>query len=194
MTLIPLKYATLLCSVSVLFFSACQQDAGSDTIYTEMGDTIRGAGEYNDYLVSEQDKIVYALLSLSEKYPTRDSSVVFKTFDSLMVILESSYENVKSLAPYDSDSSLRDATLELFEFYREIFNEEIKQITKLTVIHEDSVTTEDVNKMDSLSYNLTLKEQKADGIFQYIQNQFAEKHNLVFGEDILQNLDLNDSL
>ena len=93
-------------------------------------------------------------------------------------------EEIKGMPPYKGDSSLRNAAIRSFSFYKKVFEEDYMDIIRIR--KKDDITQEDVDEMDRIVKKITKEEEGYDKSFDNAQNEFAKKNKMRLRENEVQ--------
>ncbi len=160
----------------LLLAAACGKK--SERVSTADGQQLEGPAAYNDYLVSQQNRIIQRFRKLNTAYESYDREKIESARQSLIATIDSVIAEVEELPPYEGDIELRDAALEMFRYYGELSENELKDIGDLLAKGESEIREEDVDEMDRL-YNQFRKEIKSYEIrFADAQRAFANQHGM----------------
>jgi len=160
----------------LLLIVACGKKEFS--VITPEGQKLEGPAAYNDYLVSEQNLIIQRFSALNKAYESYDKDKIEGAREALLHEIDGVIANVEKLPPYEGDTELRDAALEMFQYYRQLTEKELKEIGDLLSKGENQITEADIDEMDRL-YNRFRKEIKSYEInFADAQRAFANKYGM----------------
>lgn len=168
----------------VVLITACQtkQKVESEVI-TKDGDTLVGPGAYNDYLVSRQEMIISGIVDLGNSFQSFDSTRIMGAYNHLNEQIDRSITQVQALKPYEGDTLLKPATLQLFRFYKDVSGNQYKAITSIILQGPHEITQSDLNTIDSLTQSIARSEAHVDSIFEIAQHKFARHYNMVILEN-----------
>ncbi len=156
--------------------AACGKNEYSVT--TAEGQKLEGPAAYNDYLVAEQNRIIKRFSELNKAYESYDREEIDQARQALLNEIDEVIAAVEKLPPYEGDTELRDAALEMFTYYRQLSEQELKSIGDLLSKGENELTESDIDEMDRL-YNRFRKEIKSYEInFADAQRAFANKYGM----------------
>ncbi len=142
------------------------------------GQELQGPAAYNDYLVAEQNRIIQRFSELNKAYESYDRDEINRARQALLKEIDEVIATVEKLPPYEGDTALRDAALEMFRYYRQLTEKELKSIGELLSKGEERITESDIDEMDRL-YNRFRKEIKSYEIsFSDAQRAFANKYGM----------------
>lgn len=138
--------------------------------------------DYNDAIVNEQNKIIEHILSMSNS--AFDITIAEAHRLNIIEQCDASIAVVESMQPFEGNSELRDAALNLFRFYREIASLEFREMLEL--LDKDEVTDVEYDALNLIDQRIAVKEAPLDAAFQKAQKQFSEKHNLMLQKNQFQ--------
>lgn len=148
--------------------------------------TERSAIAYNDSIVNIQEGIIRQFLDLGNKFETFDSAIIYIAYQNLQEVVDNSIEDISALGSFKNESYLRDAATDLFEFYKEVLNNEYKVILEVMTKGAEYITDYDTALLDSLAQVITIKEEKQDEKFSLAQEKFAKQFDVQIKENELQ--------
>lgn len=149
------------------------------------GVTYKNPQAYNDYIISRQTSLVQKVLDFSKVVETSlDSADQF--LDSYEKQAGAMLEDIKGMPPYREDSTLRDAAIQSFTFYKKVFGIDYKRLVEIKKTGEDE-TAEGVTEMKTIIDTLSKEEEKLDKRFHKAQQEFAKKNNMKLMDNDLQN-------
>lgn len=134
---------------------------------------------YNDRIVNEQTKIGKAILEYS-------SNPNDQTLQGIKDQVKGGLAVLKSMKPYEGNSSLRDAAKDLFKFYQEVAEDEYKKIADLMKDSGKYTKDELVDKINKYADDIGKKEKPLDAKFQSLQEAFAKKYGFRITKNELQ--------
>jgi hypothetical protein len=108
-----------------------------------------------------------------------------KMLDGYVIETSTMIDEIKGMPPYKGDSSLRDAAVNTFGFYKKVFENDYKQIIRLNKDGE-SMTEEGAAKVNSIVEDISKEEEKLDKAFHNAQKEFADKNNMKLMENSMQ--------
>ncbi len=160
----------------LLLTVACGRNEYSVT--TSDGQKLEGPAAYNDYLVAEQNRIIRQFSELNKAYESYSRDEIERARAALLNEIDEVIAAVEDLPPYEGDTELRDAALEMFQYYRQLAEKELKEIGDLLSKGENQITESDIDEMDRL-YKRFRKEIKSYEInFADAQRAFANKYGM----------------
>jgi hypothetical protein len=164
---------------AVLSFTACRQSAKGTN-----GVTYKSPVQYNDYIVGRQTTLMKNIVDFS-KASQVDLDSAEQMLDGYVIETSTMINDIKGMPPYKGDSSLRDAAVRTFRFYKKVFEDDYKQIIRLNKEGE-SLTDEGAAKVNSIVENISKEEEKLDKAFHNAQSEFASKNNMKLMENSMQ--------
>lgn len=160
----------------VVSATGCQDD--TETVTTKEGTELEGPAEYNDYLVQRQNEVIGKFRALNDAYDSFDSSAVETAHGDLQQQVEKTIGEVDQLPAYGQDSTLRDAALGMFRFYKELTNKELKRIGEIVSQGKNNIPDYEVDEVDSLYNSFRQEIQTHETAFKDAQQQFAEANGM----------------
>ena len=166
----------LLMTVNVI---ACKQSVKGTN-----GVTYKSPVQYNDYIVGRQTTLMKNIVDFSKASEVNLDSAE-KMLDSYVNETTNMIYEIKGMPPYKGDSSLRDAAVRTFSFYKKVFEDDYKQIIRLNIDGESN-TEEGTEKMKRIVEDISKEEEKLDKAFHNAQSEFANKNNMKLMENSMQ--------
>lgn len=166
-----MKYIVLSFLIALSFMS-CKDSAVKGT----NGVTYDNAVAYNDFIVNRQTTLMRNVVQFGKTVgisidAARDSLKSYARQATTML------SEIKGMPAFKGDSTLRDAAVESFTFYKRIFEKDYAEILELNSKGE-AQTAEDIAKSDEIIQRLTKDEADLDGPFQQAQKDFAKKNKM----------------
>ena len=162
----------LLPFLSVLFLFACGSGNNQSPI------------EYNDSIIEEQNKITEFML---ESGNCLDSD--FSSCDALrmktIAQCDKSISLVEAMPDYDGNTRLRDAAVALFKFYKDMNENEFKDMIEI-IMKGDAITEEDIAMLTVLEEQISQKEVLLDEELDQAQQEFARDFGFEIGVNEMQ--------
>jgi hypothetical protein len=160
-------------------FIACKESAKGTN-----GITYKSPVQYNDYIVGRQTTLMKNIVDFSDMAQNNPDSAE-KMLDAYSAETATMIKEIKGMPPYRGDSSLREAAIGTFSFYKKIFEDDYKQI--LQINKEGGGTTEEgADKLNSIIDKISKEEEKLDKTFHNAQSAFAKKNNMKLIENEMQ--------
>jgi len=163
----------LLSVVLVAGLMACKS-----SVKGKNGVTYKSATEYNDYIVNRQTSLMKRVVEFGK--------VADANLDSAQALLTKSVSEVetmlgeiKGMPPYKEDSTLRDAAIKSFSFYKRVFEKDYAEILSIRKKGAENITQEDVERANTIVENITKEEEGLDKSFQSAQREYANKNKMM---------------
>ena len=145
--------------------------------HSSNGITFSNAILYNQYIV-ERHKELIEDVDIYNLAIEHDYNFATKTLDSILLHATQSLVDIRQMAPYKGDSSFREVSADLFEYYSGKFIEQSKMLVQLKEkldsgkadYYETKILNELAKKIDTHSASLQIRVQE-------IQRRFARKNN-----------------
>jgi len=151
---------------------ACKQ-----SVKGKNGVTYKSASEYNDYIVNRQAILMKNVIEFGK--------IVEINLDSAEAMLNKSVaqaatmiEEIKGMPPFKKDSSLRDAAVTSFSFYKRVFEKDYRAILNIRKKGQENITSEDVEEANRIVENISQEEEGIDKAFHDAQREYATKNNM----------------
>ena len=145
-------------------------------------ETENEAAPYNDAIIMEQRKIADELVDLKEALPTLDSTEILPAYDDLVFQVGQSLQAVEEMGPFEEDTSLQEAAIDLFNYYHNVFEEDYGQVIAILLQDPSEITQNEKDQIDSIAAGIAEKEAIAERQFREVQQRFAREHNLLLKE------------
>jgi hypothetical protein len=167
--------------LGLLFFSAfavlsCNEPAHSGTY------TFHTPVEYHDFIVDQQNTIIRQMLKLNELYDSGSEQTIRSRFDSLQGSSNLCLNNIRSLSPYENDSTLKRDALALFQFYDTVFKAEYPRMLQIFLKGEQANERE-LEELNSIVNKVGLREKVLQDNLIRSQTKFAGEHQFEFSPD-----------
>lgn len=147
--------------------------------------SFKTAIEYNDFIVDQQTEIGMKILDFNKVVSTTIN------YDTLMMALkeidrtiDKSIKNLKGLTPFEKETEMKTAALNLFQFYKRIMGNEYKEMIK--ILSKGTYTDEDNTRMAEILDKVVKDENAFDETYQNAQKKFASKYGFSLQESELQ--------
>ena len=113
--------------LSILFLITIAFVACKESVKGENGVTYKDPAQYNDYIVSRQTSLVKKIMDWSQVAQTNlDSAAkMLALYDNQTTVM---IDEIKGMPAYKGDSSLKQAAIKSFTFYKRIFSEDYKRL------------------------------------------------------------------
>jgi hypothetical protein len=136
------------------------------------------ANEYNDYIIDEQSTVFNAYDALISSMEYGSAAEINGAFDDLKKASTEATEKMNKLAPFKKNTDFRDKAKELYSFYANACDKELKELVGIFTKDSD-ITDADIARVDELSKFMDDGEAKLNGALIDSQKEFAKKFNLV---------------
>jgi hypothetical protein len=177
-----MRYYFLLIAIAGIFITCKQSVKG------ENGVVYKSAVEYNDYIISRQSTLIKNVMDFVKVSQT-DLDSADKILDKNVAEISIMIKDLNGMPAYKGDSTLRNAAINLFQFYKRVFGNEYKKLIEIRRSGGDS-TSEGVVEMNSIVERVTKEEESYDKSFHNAQKDFAEKNNMkLTGNELQKNID-----
>ena len=166
----------LFSAVLISGFAACNQ-----SVKGKNGVSYKSAVQYNDYIVGRQTILMKNIIAFGEMAQPKPDSAK-KMLDVYAKETINFIKEIKGMPPYKGDSSLRDAAINSFTFYKRVFEDDYKQILQIN----ENMTEEGSVEVKKIVEDLGKEEEKFDKAFHNAQKDFADKNNMKLMENKMQ--------
>jgi hypothetical protein len=139
--------------------------------------------KYNDYIVDQQNVIGVELLKLIDMFGNlpEDKTVATDQLEVILTTCNNGIINLQNLKPINNEFGMRQAAVELFQFYIQIMDSDYR-----TVLDQLYLEEPDAKLMQEILTRITESEGVVDEKFQSAQSAFAKYHNIQLEQNELQ--------
>jgi len=139
--------------------------------------------KYNDYIVGQQNIIGTELLKLIAMFDAlpEDKGETFAQLDVVITKCTDGIKNMNNLKAIPNEFGMRQAAIELFQFYHDIMDTDYR-----TIIDQLYTETPDMELMQGILVKVQTNEAVVDEKFQSAQKSFSNYHNIQLEENELQ--------
>lgn len=169
---------TLTALVGILVSCKQDQPRGANGI------TYKNAVEYNDYIVSRQSRLKKNIMSFVQVAQS-DLDSAERMLDIYVKETGTMVTELKGMPAFKGDSTLRDAAVSIFGFYRKIFDKDYRDILHLRS-EQDGTNPEIEEQIQRIVKKVEEEEKGFDERFQGAQKAFARKNKMKLIENEMQ--------
>jgi hypothetical protein len=147
-----------------------------------------GGGEaikYNDKLINYQGKVITEMIKLSKIFQKKDPVEMNLGLKRLQDTIDNAIEKVEAIPGYEGNTDLKDALLDLLDFYRDISAEEYAEMINI-IGRGNDITQSDIDYLQKMQDSITEREKELDEELARAQSEFAKKHNIEIRKNTLQ--------
>lgn len=139
--------------------------------------------KYNDYIVEQQNAVGVELLKLIAMFDAlpEDKTVANTQLELVITTAKNAVANAQNLKPIDNEFGMRQAAIELFQFYQTTMETDYR-----TIIDQLYQISPDLALMQEVLARVQTAEAAVDEKFQSAQVAFAKYHNIQLEENELQ--------
>ncbi len=138
------------------------------------------AASYNDTIISEQILIIEKIDSLTESFNDYEiPDLMEKSLNAAKQQIDKSIANVNKLPKFDNTEDYKITTLELFNVYKAVVENEFSEMVKLYKIPDAEFKDEYHLQFEEFQNEAHNKMDKAEAKFSAYQSEFAKKYNLI---------------
>ena len=163
----------------VCIVAACGQP-----VQGKNGITYKSAVQYNDYIVSRQTQLIKNVSELRQIANINLDSAEAR-LNQYVAQTAGMIDEIKGMPPYKGDSSLREAAVSSFSFYKKVFEKDYMAILRLKR-KADSLTEEDVNTANLIIEKIGKEEEAVDKKFHEAQKRYASMNNMKLIDNKMQ--------
>lgn len=171
------KYLIYSLVITSLFASCGKPVKGKNGI------TYKSAVQYNDYIVTRQSALIKNVIDFSNIAQTNLDSA-----EAMLVKFGKQagdmIEELKGMPAYKGDSSLRDAAVSSFGFYKKVFEKDYMDVLQIKKKAEQ--TSDDQAEIASIIGSVSKDEEGYDLRFHEAQLHYAEKNNMKLTDNKMQ--------
>lgn len=149
------------------------------------GIVYKSASEYNDYIVNRQTRLMRHVMEFAK--------VAESSLDSAQELLTNAVretgamiDEINGMPPYKGDSSLRDAAVATFRFYKRVFEKDYRDILAIRKKGPDNISSEDMAEANRIVEKISKEEEGFDKAFHLAQREYARRNNMKLMENSLQ--------
>jgi hypothetical protein len=102
-----------------------------------------------------------------------------------VVLTDSVLADVRGLSDFEGDSTLRNSAIDMFTFYRKVFDSDYREIVAIRK-KGNALTGDDYQRLLLLQQGLEQEESEKDKHFHNAQQDFATRNHLRLGNNALQ--------
>jgi len=173
-----MRYIASLLVLSLMIISCSQPVKGPN------GVVYKNAVEYNDYIIGRQTLIIKKVMDFIKVSETDlDSARNMLTVYS--GDLDGIISEIKGMPAWKGDTTLRDAAINSFRFYKKIFDKDYKRLIDIRKSGA-AETEEGVTEMNTIVEDITKEEDALDKDFHNAQKDFATKNKMKLTENDMQ--------
>lgn len=175
-----MRKITLFLSLVLVSFYSCK----TQTKKGANGVSYGSAQEYNDYIVKRQTILMQDVMDFV-KVSQNDLDSAERMLDNFVTKTKTMTTEIKGMPAYKSDSTLRDAAVDIFGFYARVFDSDYRDLIHLK--KEQNGTSQEIeDRIMGIVKKVTQEEAGYDNKFQSAQKNFAQKNNLKLLENEMQ--------
>ena len=163
----------------VFLLIACEKPARGRN-----GVTYKSAAQYNDYIVSRQSKLLQHVLDFT-KAADKNLDSAGEMLDQFANEIAATIEEIKGMPAYKGDTSMRDAAVRSFVFYKNVFQNDYTRIINIRK-KAKKIDNDDIKEIENIVDKITRDEEAVDKSFHNMQKNFADKNNMKLMENDMQ--------
>ncbi len=174
-----MKYLNIAFIILVTGMISCNQPAKGKN-----GVTYKSAVQYNDYIVSRQTNLMQNVLDFA-KAADQDLDSAQKMLDRFVTETNTMIVEIKGMPAFKGDTTLRDAAVKSFGFYKNVFQNDYSRILTIRKKGAD-MTMDDIDEMKKIVDKITRDEEGYDKAFHNAQRKFADMNHMKLSENEMQ--------
>ncbi len=136
------------------------------------------ASKYNNMLISQQRAVIDKMDNLIASFTTYNSQEMHDAYNALIKQINHSLDTLQKVKAFDGSTEFRDTTIKLIRFYKQVSENELRQVMDLLSKPQNEYTSEDAVKVSRLMMEAQDKVSAANERFKKYQESFAKKYNL----------------
>jgi hypothetical protein len=169
---------TLLLIVLAAVIIACNKPAKGPN-----GVAYKSAVQYNDYIVSRQSSLIKNVLKFGKVAESSlDSAGLL--LDGFISDTEKMISELKGMPAWKGDTSLRNAAVKSFTFYKSVFEKDYRRIIEIRKDENRDVKAQ--SEINDIIKKISKEEEKFDKDFHNAQRDFATKNKMKLVQNELQ--------
>lgn len=149
------------------------------------GVTYNSPTEYNDYIISRQTKLIKNILNFAKASETSIDSAEHLLKESAK-LTATMVEEIRNMPPYKQDSGMRDAAVQIFTFYKQVFEKDYYDILMLRKKSSEEMTAEDQAEAARIVDKISKEEEGLDKVFNEAQKKFARDNHMRLIDNSIQ--------
>jgi len=169
------NYFFLLIVLAAIFNSCARPVKGSN------GVVYKTVVDYNNYIIDRQKILIKNIVDFVKVSQT-DLDSAENMMDENSTIITGLINDIKGMPPYKGDTLFRNAGINLFVFYKNLFGNEYKRLIEIRRNGGDSDPAQQ-NELNNIVDGIAKDEEMYDKIFHNAQKDFAEKNNMRLSEN-----------
>ncbi len=135
---------------------------------------------YNDFIIDQQLAVGDAIEAIFD-FDLPDSALIWATYDLSLARVKQANANIKSLKPFEGDTSFIKAAIELFAYYEKTFISDYPDF--ITFFLDEEPLESETAEMNQRVEFLANQESALDIVFTAAQEDFAKAHNFTLTTD-----------
>ena len=178
-------YAAFILLLTVVACNSKSSSDGKDQSSEKL--TFSTAIEYNDFIIGQQEKVIKAVLKLSDVMNANpiNNNDLKANYNVFGKECKKALDTIKKMDSYNNNTGFRDESIRLFQFYYDIYEKDYKELIDI-IVKGDKITEADATRMLQIQESITKRENKRDGKFAAEQNKFASENNMQIIQNDLQ--------
>ncbi|MBK8140918.1 MAG: hypothetical protein IPK57_07750 [Chitinophagaceae bacterium] len=174
----------LLKRIALFFLFIAVFIACNNPVKGRNGVVFKNPADYNDYIISRQTILIKNILDLGKKADS-DVDSAYGMLDSYTNDATRIIAEIKDMPSYKGDSSLRDAAVNSFTFYKKLFGESYKRV--LSIRREGGDETEEgAAEIMGIMDSIKREEEIHDKRLHNAQKDFASRFKMKMRDNEIQ--------
>ena len=163
------------------FTGACLAIVLMISLFGACKPTRQQAVAYSDRIINQQKAIDLKERELLTSLDT-DTNAVEPAYKSYMSQVQASLDSVRKLEEFGNNSEFRDAAEKLFSTYKEVGEEEYREIVSIMKKSDERLTDEDKQRVKDLLNSVTLRLNQEVAALNQAQETFAKQYHIQIEE------------
>lgn len=168
-----MKYVSIILLTAIFFASCKELPKGANGI------VYKNPAEYNDYIIDRQSTVIKNIMAFSRTAKTNLDSAK-SLLSKYEIETDSLIVDLKGMPDYKGDSTLRNAAVNLFGFYKTIFGRAYKEMIDIRLSGGDETA------IQTIVERISREQEGLDKSFQNAQKAFVKKNKMELKENEMQ--------
>jgi len=171
--------------VLIISIQSCNDKKSQKKVYQQV--TKLTPVEYNDSIIGFQEKVIKKVLDFSQNFQMLDTVQRDAKIKDIIYEIDNSLSILNQLPSFYGNSKLKDAAITWMNFYRSVFDNEYREIIKISKKPEAEIIENDIIRMNDLSKSVADRELQVHKDFETVQKEFYKQFNIQGRQNELNN-------
>jgi len=171
--------------VLIISFQSCNDKKSQKKVYQQI--TKLTPVEYNDSIIGFQEKVIKKVLDFSQNIQMLDTVQRDAKLNDIIFEIDNSLSILNQLPSFYGNTKLKDAAITWMNFYRSVFDNEYREIIKISKKPEAEIIENDIIRMNDLSKSVADRELQVHKDFETVQKEFYKQFNIQGRQNELNN-------